>query len=91
MQNGAGQGSPTAAIARPLGGAFIMFHSKLTEPFFRFISRHTRSAFTPSTVGLQGPRLWLLSLLFLLLGSQAFAGTVNLQWDAVTHPTAGRL
>ena len=60
-----------------------MIRTKFTQSFSRLLSRHPRSASTPSTVGLQGLKLWLLSLLFLLLGSQAFAAQVTLQWDAV--------
>jgi hypothetical protein len=63
-----------------------MFLAKATWSLFRLVSRHGRHGSTPATVGLQGIRLWMLSLLFLLLGSQAFAGQVTLQWNAVTHP-----
>jgi hypothetical protein len=62
-----------------------MVRSKLIHSFFRYTTRHPRQACTALTGGLRGLKLWLSSLSILLLGSQAFAGQVSLQWDAVNN------
>jgi len=63
-----------------------MFYAILSQSVFPFISRHARRGSTPTTYAPQSTKLWMFSLFLVLLASRVFAGTVTLQWDAVSNP-----